>query len=267
MGIVLVQYNRSMKSFETRGLNVPIIKFMLLVLLSHFGSYVFCYGQSTYYYRQEKIIDRHSKQVRNGDNNQSGMFITFNKKGCYDSDSEGYDAGNGFREEVSRNTKFITYIGTSYWGDAEFIATVDKSRINIRTADRIYVYARTNAPSGKKDSSLKRNRNGAGIVPMPSNGGMITIDGGSQDKETLRTMYMNTYSRYESSLKSAIDAYERSMNDSYDSSRAGMGVNIRNIQAEMRKLRYEAQRKGIHIPASSWESVQPRPETYHYESK
>lgn len=234
----------------------------ILFLLQCF--YITCKGQNTYYYRQEKIIDRFSKNMQNGAYDKAGMFITFNSKGCYDSDKKGFDVGNGFRNEISRNNKYITYIGPSFWGEAEYITTLDKDRINIKTISKIYVYARADAPIGKKKSSLIKNQNDISI-PMPSNGTILIEDKG-QYKEELKISYTNSYLKYENSLKSAFDAYERLMSGSHDSSRAMMGTNIVKIQSEMRRLRSEAQKKGIYITISPWENAQPKPGTIHYES-
>lgn len=222
-------------------------------------------GQTTYYYSQEKIIDPTTKQAASGEGNRAGFFITFNAKGCYDSDRDGYDVGNGFRQEVARGGDFVTYIGESYWGDARYVVNADKSRINIHTPDRILVYVRCQPPSGRATSSLIRKNSPASSPaspPVPS-----VIPGSDDNYAGKAAMYLAHYRKLDQSLQEAFRAYERIMAGSYDSSRAGMAKAIYDIQANMRAWRSDALRDGVTIPISPWETARPSIGTVHYENK
>lgn len=122
----------------------------------------------TYYYKQVKIIDA-SKQIHKGDN--TGQFITFTNQGCYDSDYEGYDIGNGFQKLLKNTEKIHVYYGDSYWGKAYFYVTSDRNRINIkvRNTGKIFVYQRMKAPSNTYTSTYINSQtpNTIGIYPVP----------------------------------------------------------------------------------------------------
>lgn len=230
-------------------------------------------GQATYYYSQEKTVDPATKQTSRGQGHRAGLFITFNAKGCYDSDRKGYDVGNGFREETSRNDRFITYVGSSYWGDARYVVALDKSRINIHAPDRILVYVRSQVPSGTVTSALIRGSGSPSgrpapamppsvIYPVDPSAGSST--GSSADKAA---MYLAHYQRLEQNVKEAFHAYERTMAGSYDSSRSGMARAIYDIQRNMRSWRSDALRDGVTISPSPWETAQPSIGTIHTERK
>ncbi len=226
------------------------------------GITVWADAQTTFYYRQEKIVDPATKQPSRGAGDRAGFFITFNAKGCYDSDRSGYDVGNGFREKVSESGRFTTYIGSSYWGDARYIVNETKDRINIQTSDRILVYVRTQPPSGVVTSSLIKQPGGNPVVPPPP--ATVTSGGAPADNTA---MYLAHYQKLEQSVKEAFHAYEQTMAGSYDSSRSSMAKAILEIQASMRAWRGEARTDGVVISPSPWESAQPSIGTIHTERK
>jgi len=103
------------------------------------------------YYKQTAVVDQ-NKNRSNGDN--TGQFIAFTKMGCYDSNKEGYDVGNGFLEYKGLDNNIHVYDGKTYWGQGSYFFNSDFSRLNIRTATGItYVYEKTSAPSGAVTSA------------------------------------------------------------------------------------------------------------------
>jgi hypothetical protein len=98
------------------------------------------------YYKQTGVVRNNTKTA--GDN--TGQFITFTHAGCYDSDNQRHEVGNGFLEYKGLQNNLHTYYGRSYWGDkTSYFFSADLSRINIQAPDGlIYVYEKTAAPAG-----------------------------------------------------------------------------------------------------------------------
>lgn len=101
----------------------------------------------THYYKQIKVVTKDRKeQAGNG----KGQFITFNDKGCYDSDNLGYTVNNGFLKLVKQTDERVYYSGNGYWGEVTYIFTENYKRLNIITDDGniTYVYVQDVAPEG-----------------------------------------------------------------------------------------------------------------------
>jgi len=93
----------------------------------------------TRYYKQVKIVTKNGKErISKG----GGQFITFNNKGCYDSDRSGYKVNNGFLNLEKETSDRVYYSGSSYWGEAVYIFTENYKRLNIRinNGNTTYVY-------------------------------------------------------------------------------------------------------------------------------
>ncbi len=107
----------------------------------------------TYYYERVAIVTNGVKSSDSGD----GHFITFTSKGCYDSDKKGFDEKFGFRTYLSTNNDIKSYYGDSYFGKAYYYFSSDFNRLNIKieSSGVIYVYNKTNAPTGLMCSNRK----------------------------------------------------------------------------------------------------------------
>jgi len=105
----------------------------------------------TAWYKQTAVVDQNAKRS-NGDN--TGQFIAFTKMGCYDSNKEGYDVGNGFLEYKGLENNIHVYYGNTFWGKGSYFFNSDFSRLNIRTEAGItYVYEKTAAPASAVTSA------------------------------------------------------------------------------------------------------------------
>ncbi len=117
----------------------------------------------TYYYQQIAKIVNGDRQV--GDN--SGQFIYFTNKLCYDSDKDGYTVNNGVLEYIKTDNNIIMYYGDTYWGKAYYFVASDYSRINIKLADRnILIYERRTAKSNTITSSKRKTKEKLDNIPI-----------------------------------------------------------------------------------------------------
>ena len=100
----------------------------------------------TAYYKQTGVVRNNAKTA--GDS--TGQFITFTHAGCYDSNKQGHDVGNGFLAYKGLQNNLHSYTGRSYWGEASsYYFTADFSRLNVYAPDGlIYVYEKETAPAG-----------------------------------------------------------------------------------------------------------------------
>jgi hypothetical protein len=118
----------------------------------------------TRYYKQVKVVTKDRKEQA-GDG--SGQFITFNDKGCYDSDKSGYTVKNGFLKLGKATSERVYYSGGSYWGEAMYIFTENYNRMNIivEKSGVTYVYARATPPAGVTTCALIRTTE---TLPTPN---------------------------------------------------------------------------------------------------
>lgn len=111
----------------------------------------------------ETIYYKHTKKISNGIEKtdvSGGQFITFSKDKCYDSDSEGFEIGNGVLKLTDQSNGIVTYSGQTYWGNAIYAFKSDKSVLNIVVSDKeIYVYKRASPPYGLTTSTLIKGAN------------------------------------------------------------------------------------------------------------
>lgn len=252
-------------------MNIFIEFIMNKLVFGYFLFLLICYNVNaqTYYYKQIGIKE-HNGKVSNGDED-SGQFITFTKKGCYDSDREGYTVNNGNLTLFNTNAKFTTYYGESFWGMVKYRVSTDKSRINIvlDDIDRIYIYERSTPPNGimtcsliKKSTSTKN----IDIIPTPIN--TLNLEGVEKEKPNV-SMLQSHYNSMEEKLRGYFNTYERYLSSSSDSQSAAMGVatSIINLQRQMKDWRDYASRQGVTLSQSAWEIQQPSPYTIHIEKK
>ena len=151
-------------------------------------------GNTTRYYKQTKIVTKDRKeQAGNG----SGQFITFNDKGCYDSDNKGFTVNNGFLKFGKETAERVYYSGSSYWGEAMYIFTENYGRLNIVVEESgiTYVYVLVTPPANVYTCALiKETKNNPTpvsptnsvnpIVVNPINPVVVTPIGGGNSGST-----------------------------------------------------------------------------------
>lgn len=243
----------------------PILEIAILLILWLFtGTKVD--AQNVVYFQQEKVVDKYTGNVVVGAGHKESLFIAFNNQGCYDSDKNGYDVGNGFRKIAIQGDKVDLYIGRSYWGpNAIFKITKDRSRINIEVNNKIYVYSRSVAPERKYTSSLiRKDADAASVDPVVVMGQVFNSESSVQTTNNSASYYTSRYIQLEESVRSSIQSYEQLM-DKTSTSSSGMLSAIRLGQKNMSDWRMFAKQNGVTIPKSDWEDARPTPYTIHYE--
>jgi hypothetical protein len=120
-------------------------------------------AEQTYYYKQIGVVRNNNRTT--GDN--TGQFITFTRRGCYDSDKNGIQAGDGFLAYQGVDNNIHIYNGDTYWGKAHYYFYNDFARINIIASDGvIYVYEKTTPPTNAVNSAYVYKKPHA-IVRIP----------------------------------------------------------------------------------------------------
>lgn len=111
-------------------------------------------AQNTYYYKltKQKIGGIISTNV------EGGQFFTFVNNACYESDIEGISVGNGVMNYGLTEDGIKIYTGDSYYGYSALYVLADKSKINIKHNNDIYVYERVEVPDGITTCSLVKQR-------------------------------------------------------------------------------------------------------------
>ena len=103
----------------------------------------------TRFYRLSSVVENDSKKSAGS----SGIFVTFNEKGCYDSDKDGFSMNHGFLKYSGSNDRGILYQGQSYWGIADYHFAPDYSVLNVRDKHGVtYVYHLA-SPNGQREST------------------------------------------------------------------------------------------------------------------
>ena len=157
---------------------------VLAYLFIHISPLVFSQGSQTIYYERIEIVKDGKHIADVGD----GHYITFNEKGCYDSDKDGFTEKTGFRAYERLDNGITSYYGDSYFGKARYLFNSSKSRMNIiiDKTKEVYVYVKkdnydaTYSRQSKRSSSATGNSIGVSpviIVPAPP---VIYGDGGGQ---------------------------------------------------------------------------------------
>jgi len=240
------------------------MKFYVLTLFFCLCSSAF---SQTYYYVQKYKVDIRTKNKTIGDN--TGQFITFTKQVCYDSDKQGNTVNNGTLSFDGQNGNVLVYSGNSYWGDSKYIVAQNKERINIKPSAGkfIYVYVKSTPTSQTTCSLIKGQSDDAPFIPNMNNPLTDNLNASTNDVDA--NSLISHYRNLESKVESAIRSYENSFNSDASSgvARSGMVSSIISMQRQMSDWRSYAQRQGITIPQSYWETQRPSPNTYHIKAK
>ena len=114
-------------------------RFSIILLLILYSS-LSALAQQTYFYRLNGVV---TNGIKKAPGFSSGIFVTFSKDICYDSDRDGFYANNGKLTKIVEGTDADQYRGNCYFGNAEYIVSKSRDLINVRCADGIiYVYYR-----------------------------------------------------------------------------------------------------------------------------
>ena len=168
------------KRFKNRGKWKKLMVFYTFCFLS--VTCLFAENPVTRYYKQIKVVTKDHKEQAG---NSSGQFITFNDKGCYDSDKSGYTVNNGFLKFGKSTADRVYYSGYSYWGEAMYIFTENYGRLNIvvEESDITYVYVLATPPANVYTCALIKDIKVSPVNPVnpinPVNPVPVVISGGS----------------------------------------------------------------------------------------
>ena len=214
------------------------------------------YGQ-TRFYKLSSVVENNSKKS----NGSSGIFVTFNEKGCYDSDKDGFSMNHGFLKYLGSNSKGILYQGQSYWGTADYQFTPDYSVLNVRDKHGvIYVYHLA-SPNGQRESTYYSVRR----TPSPSGGTNVIPANSSTSSDDFDLAFeQKLYDGYARNVESVYNILTKQVGETrVRAQRADEEIVFQSRmrdqmvkdQQEMRRIRREAQRKGYTIAKSPWESI------------
>lgn len=133
----------------------------------------------TYLYKRVMIVKGNEKVTTNDD----AHFITFNTKGCYESDEKGFATDGCLIAFLKNENNLHCYYGNGYYGLSHYYFANDFSRLNVNVDGTIYVYQREN---GNKTSAKYRGNksNNGGTIIMPI--GMPNISNNTQSTTSSR---------------------------------------------------------------------------------
>ena len=142
-----------------------MIKRFMIVMLTLF-SIAFASAQDVRYYKLTRKVEKGNSIT----NVSGGQYITFTGKICFESNNHGVGVNHGTMERNDNysNSQYSVYqqkTGSGcYWGkEATFKFNSDKSVLNVLLDnDDVYVYKRSNAPTGQETCSLIRKSGGEG---------------------------------------------------------------------------------------------------------
>lgn len=140
--------------------------FILVLFLGYHLSYAQMIGIC--YYKHIKSVTKDRKEQAG---NEKGQFITFNEKGCYDSDESGFTVNNGFLKLEEKTSERVYYAGESYWGKATYIFTENYGRLNIVVEESgiTHVYVSAAPPANVHTCALikEKNKQSANVNALP----------------------------------------------------------------------------------------------------
>ena len=132
--------HRSIPVSSVPNLHKIIMRRFSIILLLILYSSLSALAQQTYFYRLNGVV---TNGIKKAPGFSSGIFVTFSKDICYDSDRDGFYANNGKLTKIVEGTDADQYRGNCYFGNAEYIVSKSRDLINVRCADGIiYVYYR-----------------------------------------------------------------------------------------------------------------------------
>ncbi len=141
----------------------------------------------TYLYKRVAIIrDGGRKNV-----NDDAHYLTFNDKGCYESDADGYSQGNGIIKFRKNENNLHCYYGNGAYGPAHYYFSNDYRRLNVKTDEATYVYERETRgqTTAKRRDDTKNNSSGSVVVLPPVVGGGSNSSGTSSSSNSWRSEY------------------------------------------------------------------------------
>mgnify|MGYP000174679189 FL=1 len=138
----------------------------LLTAIALSCTFQFTKAQTVMYKRIMTVING-NKQTMNDD----AHYITFNNKGCYESDKNGIsDNGSSFIKFIKNENSLHCYFGNGFFGNAFYYFSSDYSRLNIKVDDITHVYIAETSLQTTASLRRKQETSPTGntiIVPMP----------------------------------------------------------------------------------------------------
>lgn len=165
---------------------MKILYLITVVFALAIGSDAF---SQTYLYKRVAIVKKGNRKTVNDD----AHYLTFNKKGCYESDANGLSQGGELIRFRKKENNIHCYYGNSSFGMAHYYFSNDFSRLNIRLDDNItYVYQRE--LSGKTTASKRvarsnnSNEDRTYVTPPPViYNGNISVGSGTSGNSSSRS--------------------------------------------------------------------------------
>jgi len=137
-------------------------QYLILLLLIFASFHGYC---QTYFYKFSSVQENGVKKA--GDN--SGIFLTFTKTGCYISDKNGISDNSGFMRFDGQNSNVLSFQGSSHCGPCNFYISKDYSLLNIAFGDVVMVYKKTQPNGVAKSSFCRKYVNYANHKSQPDN--------------------------------------------------------------------------------------------------
>lgn len=241
---------------------------LLLVLLSVTA----LLNAQTYFYKLSAVVENGNRSAGNG----SGIYVTFTDKGCYDSDIEGCTMNNGFLNLQLKGEGKIQYKGTSYWGAAEYVFSVDYKLLNVIAGNCVYIYNKSNSSTQRVSTycGAKATKSSAHVNPVHAGGavGIGVVEDNNEYRGKLSPeQYREHYARWEEQARSCYESLVDIVNvgngdeshinkykaDESVAHQSSLRTLLIRLQGEMRKVRSEAASYGVTIMQSRWETCSP----------
>lgn len=148
---------------------VYVIKTLLCSRLMIFFLCLFLFVQAvesqTYLYKRIMIVKNGQKEKVNDD----AHYLTFNDKGCYESDKNGFSNISKFIKFTKNENGLHCYYGEGYYGRASYYFSQDYSRLNIKMGNVIYVYQRDSVNKITASFRKPKSNINSTIVPYVAN--------------------------------------------------------------------------------------------------
>lgn len=233
---------------------MTMVRFLLIMLSLALPS-LFC--AQTRFYRLSSVVDNGTKKSVSS----SGIFVTFNEKGCYDSDKDGFSMNNGFLKYAGSGNKGILYQGQSYWGSVDYCFTSDYYVLNVRDKHGVVYVYHLSSPNGQSESTYYAVRRSE--VPSTDGGTNVLPSMPSSSSDDF-DFEQRMYDKYASDVEFIYNHLTKDVGgtrvrshraDEMMVHQSTMRTQMVKNQQEMRSIRQEAQRKGYTIVKSPWETI------------
>lgn len=144
----------------------------LFLLQSMISIILFCTFHTsqaqTYMYKRIMIVENNNKKKMNDDVH----YITFNSKGCYESNEKGISENEyKFMKFIKKENNLHCYYGNGFFGNAYYYFSSDYSRLNIKLNYSTYVYIRVVSSEATASLRIKQkimSTNNMFILPTSS---------------------------------------------------------------------------------------------------